>query len=253
VTELGLTEMPPATGYQLWWVSGHWEAQILGDIAGVDMSQSREFPHPEALYKELLGKTTGSSVSAHTVLIALTAPLLELFFAGASTLPNGVGVLNLVWPRPSQQSAWLHLLAQASLVVECRAAVRAFFQGLGFKAEWPRAKKHHLVFYQLEAPTLLLALESGVAETQLATAAFSLNPDCYDAILRLDAELQLLDPLIWLEEKFRSHGSWLWLNPLTPASDLKGHAIVAWAEQRGVNLRLLSNPPEGFWWRRFIK
>ena len=40
VAELGLTKMPPATGYQLWWVSGHWESQILGDLAGVDMSQS---------------------------------------------------------------------------------------------------------------------------------------------------------------------------------------------------------------------
>ena len=171
VAELGLTEMPPATGYQLWWVSGHWESQILGDLAGVDMSQSLEFPNPEALYEELLGITMGSSDSARPVLIALTAPLLELFFAGSFTLPDGVGFLNLVWPRPSQQSSWLHLLAQASLVVESRATVRAFFQGLGFKAEWPRAKKQNLNFHQLEAPILLLALESGVAEAQLAAAA----------------------------------------------------------------------------------
>ena len=108
-------------------------------------------------------------------------------------------------------------------------------------------------FHQLEAPILLLALESGVAEAQLAAAAPTLNPDRYNAFLRLDAELQLQDPLIWLEEKFRSHSSWLWLNPLSPASDPKGHALVAWAQQHGVALQLLSDPPDSLWWSKLIK
>ena len=193
------------------------------------------------------------STSSRSVLIALTAPLLELFLAGSCPLPDGVGVLNLVWPRPSQQSSWLHLLAQATLVVECRASVRAFFRGLGFKAEWPRPTTHHSGSYQVEAPTLLLALDSGDAEAQLAAVAPKLNADRYNAILRLDAELQLQDPMIWLERKFRSHGSWIWLNPLTPASDPKAHALVAWAQQNGVNLRLLSDPPEPVWWRDLTK
>ena len=65
------------------------------------------------------------------VLIALTAPLLELFFKGDCIIPYGVIILNLVWPKPTQQSAWLHLLARAKLVLECRAEVRAFLQGIG--------------------------------------------------------------------------------------------------------------------------
>jgi hypothetical protein len=246
VGEIGLTEQPPATGYQLWWLAGHWEARLLAELAGVEINQSRLFFRPEDLYEELLSMRT--SEGARRVLVALTAPLLELFLVDPAALPAGLGVLNLVWPRPSQQSPWLHLLAQTSLVVECRAEVRAYLQGLGFKAEWPRPTRNHSGSDQLDAPTLLLALTSGPAEAQLAAAAPSLNADRYDAILRLDAELQLRDPVVWLEEQLSSHGSWLWLNPLSPAGDPKGHALVAWANQRGVTLRLLADPPEPAWW-----
>ena len=100
---------------------------------------------------------------------------------------------------------------------------------------------------------MLLALHSGLAEAQLSAAASSLNADRYNAFLRIDAELQLQDPVVWLEKQLCSHGSWFWLNPLSPASDVKGHALVAWAQQNGVTLRLISDPPDPLWWSELTK
>ena len=137
VRELGLTDIKPATGYQLWWVSGHWEAQVLADLAGAEISQSREFVRPEELYEELFKIGIHPSATSHGLLIALTEPLLELFIDGSLLLPDGVGILNMVWPRPSQQSAWLHLLAHIHWWWSA-AHQLTFFRGLGFKAEWPR-------------------------------------------------------------------------------------------------------------------
>ena len=139
---------------------------------------------------------TGADVCLDSVLISLTPSLYELFLAGSFTLPDGVAILNLMWPSPSQQSSWLHFLAQASFVLECRAAIRSFFLGLGFKSMWPRPIKSQSALQQSDAPTLLLALESSPAEAQLAAAAPVLNADRYDAYFRLDAELQSNDPLI---------------------------------------------------------
>ena len=248
VAELGITDQLPATGYQLWYLSGHWEARLLAGLAGVEISQARQFLCPKDLLEELIRTSMANSDSSQHVLVSLTPPLFEMFLAEFPALPDGVALLNLMWPRPSQQSSWLHLLSQASLILECRPAVRAYLQGFGFKAEWPRFKTHQRGFNHPGAPILLLALDSGIAEAQLAAVAPTLNADRYNAILRLDAELQLRDPVTWLDELFRSHGSWLWLNSLHPAGDSKGHALVAWAEQRGVNFRFLSDPPESLWW-----
>ena len=96
--------------------------------------------------------------------------------------------------------------------MECRAAIRSFFLGLGFKSMWPRPIKSQSALQQSDAPTLLLALESSPAEAQLAAAAPVLNADRYDAYFRLDAELQSNDPLIWFNQKCRGYSSWLLLN-----------------------------------------
>ena len=251
VGELGLTAIKPAKGYQLWWISGHWEAILLGEIAGIDIDQALEFNNPQELFAELSSMTSEKSIINKAIIVALTQPLLELFLSEKLNVPENLAFLNLVWPRPTQQSAWLHLLAQGTMVVECRKTVRAFLQGLGFESLWPSNVINYQESPNQDAPTLLLALESGEAEAQLASAAQELNADRYNAILRLDAELQQQDPLKWLEKQFNSHGRWLWLNPLSPASNPKGHAVVAWAIQRGANLKFLSDEPATKWWDEF--
>ena len=249
VEEIGLTEIEASTGYQLWWVSGHWESRILAQVAGVERRNSREFMNPKELYEELHRINIEPAVKKQRVLIALTAPLLELFFKGDCIIPYGVIILNLVWPKPTQQSAWLHLLARAKLVLECRAEVRAFLQGIGLKAVWSRPNKQDSGPRQINGSTLLLALDSGLAEAQLAAAAPSLNAERYDAVLRIDAELQLQNPLNWLEEKLQSHTYWVWLNELPLSNKIKAHAVVAWAKHHGVNIKVLTSATEERWWR----
>ena len=234
-------------------MKGHWEAQLLAKLAGAETHKSRKFSNPEALWEEILNMKSRSTESTQNVLIALTSPLLEFIRAREINLPKDIGILNLTWPRPSQQSGWMHLMSTASVVVECRAEIRAYLQAVGIKAEWPRPKNNDNASYRVDGPTLLLALEGGVAEEQLAMAATKLDANRYNAFLRLDAELQINDPLSWLMEKFQSHGSWLWMNRLTPISDPKGHAIIAWAMHHGVNLHLLSNPPTTNWWDELTK
>ena len=70
-------------------------------------------------------------------------------------------------------------------------------------------------------PKLILANEISTAEKQLAIVATTLDANKYNAVLRLDAVLQLRNPFAWLEELITQHSSWIWLNPLSPAGDLK--------------------------------
>ena len=252
VDQLGLTDFLPANGYQLWWVTGDWEAKVLGTLAGVEFSQCREFPHPDLLYTELQSFAKLHADNNASLLIALTPSLFELFLAFPIDLPDGVGFLNLMWPNPSQQSSWLHLLAKATLLVECRPAVRSFFLGLGFQSQWPRPMVKDLELPPPDSPTLLLATFPGLAEAQLSAVAPSLDAFSYNAYFRLDAELQLHEPLAWLSEK-RSYRSWLWLNSLPSTNDLKGHSVFAWAHHHGVTINFLPDPPSQGWWSTFTK
>ena len=252
IDEIGVTEIPPATGYQLWWITGHWEAQVLANIAGIDAKKSREFGTPQDLFNEIQSTKQITRKGDEPILIALTEPLNELFIANNFKLPHNIGILNLLWPRPSQQSSWLHMLASARIIVECRAEVRAFFQGIGLKAEWPKIKKPHKRLHRTNSHILLLAIENSAAEDQLAAAAPTLNADRYDAILRLDAHLQLVNPLIWLNEHYHSHDNWIWLNPLHLLM-IQGYALVSWARKNGVNIQILCEEPEKQWWRMLTK
>ena len=63
-----------------------------------------------------------------------------------------------------------------------------------------------------------------------------------------DAELQLQNPLAWLEDQLHKHSSWIWLNPPTLAGNPKAHAVIAWAKQQGVKVQILSNPHKDEWW-----
>ena len=111
VDKPGLTKCNPAHGYQLWWMKGHWEAQLLAKIAGAETHKSRNFSNPEALWEEILNMKSRSTESTQNVLIALTSPLLEFIHARKINLPKDIGILNLTWPRPSQQSGWMHLMS----------------------------------------------------------------------------------------------------------------------------------------------
>ena len=251
VGKLGLTFEQPASNYELWWLSGHWEALVLAELAGVEISRSRQFNNTEELYIELL--ETKKLKSSRQILVGLTAPLLEFFFSNPKKLPSGIGILNLVWPTPSKQSQWLHLLVQASLVVECRAPVRAYLQGLGLNAKWPRTKENRRKPRNKGGPFLLLSINTSEAEAKLASIAPLLDAERYNAILRLDAELQIRNPINWLNEQKRKHDSWIWLNPRNFDSDPKSSAIIAWAEQRGVTLHLLSDLKDKHLWKLIQK
>jgi hypothetical protein len=244
VVSVGLTPQLPAHGMICWSLPGHWEAVLLSALAGVQPGQFRCFDTPQALISRLHSR--GALESAP--LVSLTQPLLELLLAEPQRLPDGTTVLNLVWPRPDQQSPWLHRLAQARLILECRPAVRAYLQGLGLPAVWPEVPPSQAAVDKSPAiPTsgtsLLLSLAGGAAEAQLSAAAARLNPDRYEAMLRLDAQCQILGSpeqvLPWLDVQSQRHGPLFWLDPPAPGGDPKAHAVLAWARQRGIPLQLV--------------
>ena len=159
-------------------------------------------------------------------------PLEEGRWPGAISLPN----------HSRDDFAWLHHLVQACLIVECRPAVRAFLQGLGLPAAWPDATHRQAAAMKpaaipADGSSLLLAVAGGVAEAQLSAAAARLNPDRYEAVLRLDAQFQSLgapeQALHWLNAQGQRHHRLLWLGPPLPGGDPKAHAVLAWARQRG--------------------
>ena len=246
VASVGLTPQLPAQGMICWALSGHWEAVLLSALAGVEPGQFRCFDTPQALMSQLHSR--GSLESAP--LVSLTQPLLELLLVDPQPLPEGTTILNLVWPRPDQQSPWLHRLAQARLILESRPAVRAYLQGLGFPAVWPDVSPSQAAVDESPAiPTsgtsLLLGLARGAAEAQLAAAAPRLNPDRYKAMLRFDAQCQIFGSpeqvLPWLDVQSQRHGRLLWLDPPSPGGDPKAHAVLAWARQRGMPLQLVDD------------
>ena len=124
-----------------------------------------------------------------------------------------------MWPKPSQQSRWLRLMAQASVVVECRAGES--LQGIGIKSEWPRPKRQNFISHQIDGPTLLLAMKHSIAEAELAAVGSRLDANRYSAVLRLDAELQLQNP-----------GLWLWNNYKVMVHGLDEYNPFGWGSQR---------------------
>lgn len=254
VKQMGLTPTLPARGLECWGLPGHWEAALLAQLAGMEPERFRCWECPQQLlehYRSAAALAASNGTAPQPPLLALTQPLLELILADQQPLPKGAALLNLVWPRPAQQSPWLHQLAQAGLILECRPAVRAYLQGLGLPAVWPDPASQQLSAPFDAAPasasspesTLLLALASSAAEAQLAAAAAQLNPDRYEAVLRLDAQLQTLaapqQAWSWLEAQRHRHRHLLWLDSPLPAADPKGHAVWAWAQQRGVDLKIV--------------
>ena len=247
VMAIGRTPQPPVRGLVCWGLPGHWETALLAALAGVQPGEFRWFDAPQQLLEQLHRR----DALAPAPLVALTQPLLELLLADPQPLPPGTAILNLVWPRPAQQSPWLHHMAQARLIVECRPAVRAYLQGLGLPAVWPDATHRQGAAMDPRAipasgSSLLLALAGGAAEAKLAAAVERLNPDSYEAVLRFDAHCQTLGAperaLHWLDAQRQRHRCLLWLDPPAPGGDPKAHAVLAWARQRGMPLQLVDGP-----------
>jgi len=241
VDVLGLTTEPLARGLSCWWLPGDWPAALLASLAGADPGQCRAFHNPEALIQGLEAHPPDSS----PVLLAVTPAVLIQLLQRSSPLPAGVAILNLVWPQPELQSAWLHILARASLVLEHRPALRAYLQGAGLRALWcaPPAFTSETIGGD-QRPALLLAMGEGWAEAQLAKRAPGLDSRRYSAYLRLDAQLLSLGntpaaPATWLDRQRRSHGRWLWLNGPPDPADARSWAVLAWARQQGVSVTVL--------------
>jgi hypothetical protein len=242
--ELGITEQPLAVGMSCWWPEGHWEAPLLAGLAGADLSVAQCFATPDPMLSALRSRADGLPV-----LLALTEPVLELLLASEERLPAGVALLNLVWPRVELQSFWLHLLAKAELILECRPAVRAYLQGLGLPARWSElpsaAKRRGQRGWPERRPALLLATAASPAEACLAESVNRLDPSRYSAYLRLDAQMQCLGGsspalLHWLDQRRRDHARWVWLNPPAIAGDPKAYAVLAWARRHGPALQVLT-------------
>jgi hypothetical protein len=241
VAGLGLTTEPLARGLSCWWLPGDWPAPLLASLAGGDPGQCRAFHDPEALIQGLEARQTDGS----PVLLAVTPAVLIQLLQRSSPLPAGVAILNLVWPQPELQSAWLHILAGASLVLEHRPALRAYLQGAGLRALWcapPASASEAIGGDQL--PALLLAMGESRAETQLAERAPSLHTRRYSAYLRLDAQLLSLGnspaaATTWLDRQRRSHGRWVWLNGPPDPADARSWAVLAWARQHGVSMTVV--------------
>jgi hypothetical protein len=236
----------PARGLACWWLPGDWPAPLLAELAGADLAQSRAFSHPTALIEAL------PSERAHEppILLAITPAVLAQLLDQNSRLPAGTAVLNLAWPEPGQQSAWLHLLAGAERILECRPAVRAYLQGLGLRALWCDPPAPMLLESTAERQ-LLLGLTSSGAEAQLARQAERLDPGRYSACLRLDAQMLSLGdaaeaPGLWLTQMQRRHGRWLWLSGMPEPDDVRAWALFAWARQRRLPLHLVGEADPGW-------
>lgn len=238
----------PAGGLACWGVSGDWATWLLAELAGADPDRHRSFTSPQTLRAALASEQPHEPPP----LLALTPTLLAMLLAEGTSLPANCAVLNLSWPEPSEQSAWLHLLARTSLVLECRPAVRAYLLGLGLPVTWPRAAAGPTALQpESGGRHLLLALRESSAEAALAGRAEQLDPQRYSAYLRLDAQLVSLgeEPAaagLWLTTQRRCHDRWIWLTGPPEPDDLKAWALRAWAEQHRVALTPL-DPGDRTW------
>lgn len=238
IDKLFVIDEPLARDLCCWWLPGDWSAPLLAGIAGADPNQCRIFDDPEALIQGL------ETHEPHhgCILLTITPTILLHLMQRNGPLPKGVAVLNLVWPQPELQSAWLQILAGATLVLEHRPAIRVYLQSAGLRAHWrtPPALGPKQTGGE-QRPTLLLAMSEGWAEAQLAQRAAELDANRYDAYLRVDAQAASLGDSptatsTWFEQLRLSHGRWVWLNGPPGPADERSWAVLSWAQQNGVHM-----------------
>lgn len=218
VVRMGCIANRPATGRHCWWRLGHWEGPLLAGLAGADRSQGRALMDVEAFCAALqrVGDGEGGAL-----LLALDQMLVDSLLERRASLPVGAAVLNLAWPRPGCQAAWLRLLTSAALVLECRPAVRAYLRGVGIQAQWP-------VLHGENATALRLDRESTAAGAALGRGTIpSLQGLPTDFGVSADA------PARWLDNQARTHGHWIVSNGDPAPEDVRTHALLAWRARMG--------------------
>jgi hypothetical protein len=252
--QLGITLEPPGKGWRCWWLPGDWPAPLLAGLAGADPKRSQRFQTPETLVSAL----ASHQETDPPALLALTLPVLAQLLERSTPLPPNVALLNLVWPDPNIQAAWLHLLAEAALVIECRPAVRAYLQAVGLRALWCTPPAAPAPASESQKPHLLLAMDTGPAEALLASQAHRLDANRYSAYFRLDAQLVSLgdEPeaaSCWLDEQHRSHGCWRWLSGTPQPDEIRSHALLAWARQHCITVTMVEKDCNDSWLEPLLK
>ena len=213
VAAMGTSMELPARRLRCWWLQERWEAPLLASLAGAEVAQGRALADVEAYGSALQsgGRDPGP------LLLALDEALVETLLERRLSLPAGAAVLNLAWPRPRRQSAWLGLLAQASLVLECRPAVRAYLRGVGLRALWP-------------APSVLArpgARSEGIAPSlQEDRSGGDGPPGVMGRLHSLGSSSEA--PAAWLESLAHAHVGWNAPEGPLPPEDVRGHALLAW-------------------------
>ena len=187
IGEIGLVKDISYQNYSLIWPKGHWEVPLLTTILNMNIVDYFCFNNIENLNYELhFGN------HCKNILIALTEPIFENIIANKFSLPKKFSLINLMWPRSSQQSAWLHLLASAEIIIESRPAIRAYLCGFGLNAIWVALGSPKKQRVDLSKKVLLLASSSSLAEIHfsLEAAKDSLDANKYDAYFRLDTYME---------------------------------------------------------------
>lgn len=218
VARMGCIANQPATGRHCWWRLDHWEGPLLAGLAGADRSQGRVLKDAEAFCAALqrVGEGEGGGL-----LLALDQTLVEHLLERRASLPVGAAVLNLAWPRPAAQAAWLRLLTSAALVLECRPAVRAYLRGVGIPAQWLALPGENATPQRLEMGRTPAGATLG---SGTILSLHDLPPD-----LGASADA----PALWLESQARTQGHWIVSNGQPAPEDVRTHALLAWCDRRG--------------------
>lgn len=249
---IGLIDEPLASGFSCWWLSGDWEAPLMSSVCGADSKDSRCFSSPEMLFQAIKDRSFSQT---HLPLIALTEPLFELLHAEPQVSLVDVAVLNLMWPRPSQRSAWLHQIIQCKTIIEFRSPVRAYLRGLGMDASWQRShvsRNPQPQQSEMSTRNLLLSLSSGSSERQLSQYVELLNPSSYAAYLRLDQLFQAFGedfygPSSWLVRHAEVFSRWYLLEHSGKYSDTKQHALLSWIQYHNIDACLIDSGASPNW------
>jgi hypothetical protein len=218
VARMGCIAHRPATGRHCWWRLDHWEGPLLAGLAGADRSQGQVLTDAEVFCEALrrVGEGGGGAL-----LLALDQTLVDHLLERHAALPTGAAVLNLAWPRPGCQVAWLRLLSSADLVLECRPAVRAYLRGVGIPAQW-------LALQGEKATPPGLDRGRTPAGTEVEKGA---SLSLQDRPLNLGASGDAAPD--WLENQPHTLGHWIMRNGHPAPEDVRVHALLAWWERMG--------------------
>jgi len=242
IEQIGLVNDIPNYNYCLSWLHGQWEVPLLAIILNMNIVNYLCFDDIENLNNQF-----NTSNRDNNNLIALTEPIFENIIANKLKLPENFSLINLMWPPSSKQSAWLHLLASAEIIIECRPAIRAYLCGFGLNAVWGgscNTKKQRL---DLSKKVLLLATTNSLAEVYFSSEAAtdSLNANKYDAYFRLDSHMESFiggdrDAAEWLSKIIVSYREVIWLSFDGYSNNSRAILVQSLAKKYNIKFTLLS-------------